>query len=149
MIRKMDSKTSGILCTVSYVCSRSMCCPCKPSIIARHSTLRLEDDDKFSGSIWKRLVTCHLQELHVSSFESVQITEQLSNVDPKEWSTDQQYLLWMCKKISKGEAAGLIWQCETLGTHKFLDDGVQQFSESSDSQPIGNDKPTAGLGERW
>ena len=40
----------------------------------------------FSGSIGKWLVACYEQ--LVSFFESVQLTEQLSNVDPKELGTD-------------------------------------------------------------
>lgn len=57
----------------------------------------------FSGSIGKRLLTC--SEQPVSSFEPVHLTEQLSNVDPKELSTDQRYLLEMCNSISKGECS--------------------------------------------
>ena len=41
---------------------------------------------EFSGSIEKRLATC-TQQL-VSSFEAVRLTKDLSNVDPKELSTD-------------------------------------------------------------
>ncbi|PGH37161.1 MAG: hypothetical protein CRN43_22805 [Candidatus Nephrothrix sp. EaCA] len=55
----------------------------------------------FSGSIGKRLVTC--SEHPVSSFEPVQLTEQLSNVDPKELSTDQRYLMEICNNIRIGE----------------------------------------------
>src|SRR6218665_500307 len=55
----------------------------------------------FSGSIRKRLVTC--SEQPVSSFEPVQLTEQLSNVDPKELSTDQWYLMEICNTTSIGE----------------------------------------------
>ena len=57
----------------------------------------------FSGAIGKRLVTC--SEQPVSSFAPVQLTEQLSSVDPKELSTDQRYLLEMCNSISKGECS--------------------------------------------
>lgn len=57
----------------------------------------------FSGSIGKQLLTC--TEQPVSSFEPVQLTEQLSNVNPKELSTDQRYLLEMCNSISKGECS--------------------------------------------
>jgi len=57
----------------------------------------------FFGSTGKRLVTC--SEQPVSSFEPAQLTEQLSNVDPKELSTDQRYLLEMCNSISKGECS--------------------------------------------
>src|SRR6218665_2787987 len=55
----------------------------------------------FPGSIGKRLVTC--SEQPVSSFEPVQLTEQLSNVDPKELSTDQGYLMEICNTTSIGE----------------------------------------------
>ena len=48
----------------------------------------------FPGSIGKRLLTC--SEQPVSSFEPVQLTEQLSNVDPKELSTDHRYIYWKC-----------------------------------------------------
>jgi len=61
------------------------------------------DPHEFSGSIGKRLVTCSKQP--VSSFEPVQLAVQLSNVDPKEFSTDQRYLLEMCNSISKGECS--------------------------------------------
>src|SRR6218665_335153 len=61
------------------------------------------DPRGFPGSIGKRLVTC--SEQPVSSFESVQLTEQLSNVDPKELhvSTDQRYLMDICNSIRIGE----------------------------------------------
>src|SRR6218665_1290215 len=55
----------------------------------------------FPGSIGKRLVTC--SEQPVSSFEPVQLTEQLSNVDQKELSTDQRYLMEICNSIRIGE----------------------------------------------
>ena len=54
-----------------------------------------------SGSIGKRIVTC--SEQPVSSFKPVQLTEPLSNVDPKDLSTNLRYLLEMCNSISKGE----------------------------------------------
>jgi len=57
----------------------------------------------FSGAIGKRLVTC--SEQPVSSFAPVQLTEQLSSVNPKELSTDQRYLLEMCNSISKCECS--------------------------------------------
>lgn len=46
-------------------------------------------------------MTC--SEQPVSSFEPVQLTEQLSNVDPKELSTDQRYLMEICNSIRIGE----------------------------------------------
>src|SRR6218665_1818757 len=55
----------------------------------------------FPESIGKRLVMC--SEQPVSSFEPVQLTEQLSNVDPKELSTDQRYLMEICNSIRIGE----------------------------------------------
>ena len=57
----------------------------------------------FSGSIEKRLATC-TQEL-VSSFKAVRLIEDLSNVDPKKLSTDQQYLLEICNGINAGECS--------------------------------------------
>jgi len=65
----------------------------------------------FPGSIGKRLLTC--SEQPVSSFEPVQLTEQLSNVDPKELSTDQRYLPECAIASAKVNVAS-IWQCETL-----------------------------------
>jgi len=56
-----------------------------------------------SGSIGKSIVMC--SEQPVSSSEPVQLTEELSNVDPKELSTDQRYQLEMCNSISKGECS--------------------------------------------
>src|SRR6218665_186065 len=55
----------------------------------------------FPGSIGKQLVTC--SEQSVSSFEPVQLTEQLSNMDPKELSTDQRYLMEICNSIRIGD----------------------------------------------
>ena len=66
----------------------------------------------FFGSIGKRLVTC--SEQPVFSFEPVQLTEELSNVDPKELSTDQRYLLEMCNSISIGECSVDLAMRETL-----------------------------------
>jgi len=66
----------------------------------------------FSGSIGKRLVTC--SEPPVYSFEPVQLTEQLSNVDMKEFRTDQRYLLEMCNSISIGECSVDLAMRETL-----------------------------------
>ena len=57
----------------------------------------------FSGSIKKRLATC-TQQL-VTSFKAVRLTEDLSNVDPKKLSTDQQYLLQMYNGINAGECS--------------------------------------------
>ena len=42
----------------------------------------------FFGSIGERLLMCSVQS--VSSFNPMTLTEQLSNLDPKELSTDQQ-----------------------------------------------------------
>src|SRR6218665_1135894 len=78
-----------------------MTCPC--AIYSRHSTALLLAHADFSGSIGKQLVTC--SEQPVSSFEPVQLTEQLSNVDPKELSTDQRNLMeiHVCNSIRIGE----------------------------------------------
>ena len=67
----------------------------------RHQFEALDGPRGFSGSIGKRLVTCSKQ--RVSSFEPVQLTEQLSNVDPKELSTDQRYLVEIYNSSSIGE----------------------------------------------
>ena len=57
----------------------------------------------FSWSIGKRLATC--AQHPVTSFKPVRLTEELSNLDPKELSTDQQYLLEICNSISTGECS--------------------------------------------
>ena len=44
----------------------------------------------FSGSIIRQLETC--TQHPVTSFKTVRLTEPLSNLDPQELSTDQQYL---------------------------------------------------------
>src|SRR6218665_1647801 len=76
----------------------------------------------FPGSIGKRLVTC--SEQPVSSFEPVQLTEQLSNVDPKELSTDQRYLMEICKSIRIGECGvdlvGLMQNPGNLNNSRWL-----------------------------
>src|SRR6218665_830835 len=90
----------SIQCSGWYVCSMLMTCTC--AIYSRHSTALLRHGPRgFSGSIGKRLVT--RSEQCVSLFEPVQLTEQLSNVDPKELSTDQRYLMEICNSISIGE----------------------------------------------
>ena len=57
----------------------------------------------FSGSIEKRLATWTQQP--VTSFKAVRLTEDLSNVDPKKLSSDQQYLLKICNGINGGECS--------------------------------------------
>ena len=52
-------------------------------------------------SIEKRLATCTQQP--VIFFKAVRLTEDLSNVDHKKLSTDQQYLLEICDGINAGE----------------------------------------------
>ena len=52
----------------------------------------------FSGSIRKWLLTC--SELPVFSFKPVTLTEQLSSLDVKELSTDQQHFFKMCNSIN-------------------------------------------------
>jgi len=65
----------------------SCCC----TIYSRHALDGATTGPRgFSGSIGKWLQTC---------------IEQLSNLDPKELSTDQRYLLEMCNSISKGECS--------------------------------------------
>ena len=57
----------------------------------------------FSGSIGRQLETCTLHPVTFSN--TVRLTEPLSNLDPKELSTDQQYLLEICNSISNGDCS--------------------------------------------
>ena len=58
---------------------------------------------QFSESIGKRLASCIQQP--DTSFKSVRLTEDLSNVDLKELSRDQQYLLEISSSINAGECS--------------------------------------------
>ena len=54
----------------------------------------------YFGSIGRQLETC--TQHPVTSFKTVGLTEPLSILNPKEFSTDQQYLLEICNSISNG-----------------------------------------------
>lgn len=94
-------KPSRDRCSVWYVCSYDN------ELLMRNLFQSLDGGTTgqigFSGSIGKRLMTCRKQP--ASSFQPVKLTEQLSNVNPKEFSTDQRYLLEMCNSISKDECS--------------------------------------------
>ena len=64
--------------------------------------------NSFSGTIGKQLKLC---DMPVVTFQQIE-GNVLPNIDPNELSTDQKYLLEMCKAITTG-------QCSTdLGNHK-------------------------------
>ena len=65
--------------------------------------MELVQAHEISGLIEKRLATCIQQP--VTSFKAVRLTEDQSNVDHKELSTDQQYLLKICNGINAGECS--------------------------------------------
>ena len=57
----------------------------------------------FSRSIGRQLETCIQHP--VTSFKTVRLNKPLSDLDPKVWSTDQQYLLEICNSISNGDCS--------------------------------------------